>query len=70
MASLLSRFFRRFRRDTPEWQRARLLIEAVDRGGIPTIPGIVHAIARDLHLETDPQESIMTVVDKIRRAIR
>lgn len=68
--SIAGRLAQKGRRDSAELKRARLLIEAVDRGGIPTIPGIVHSIARDLHLEVRSEDSIMTIIDKIRQTIR
>ena len=57
-------------RTSPERKRAKALLAAVDKGGIPTIPGRVNAIARDLGLEVRSSEPIEVTVERIRRAVR
>jgi len=49
--------------------RARALIEAVDRGGVPSNPAIVNAIARDLGLEVSRQAALEDTVARIRDAL-
>ena len=57
-------------RASPEIKRAKALLAAVDKGGIPTIPGLVHSIASDLGLEVRSSEPIEVTVARIRRVIQ
>lgn len=50
-------------------QRARSLIDAVDRGGVPSNPTIVNAVARDLGLEVSRQAALEDTVKRIREAV-
>ena len=60
-----------FRRPAPlsDYARARLLIAAVDRGGIPLNPARVNAIARDLGLEVPRQAPVEATLERIRLAL-
>ena len=49
--------------------RARQLIEAVDRGGIPLNTARVNAIARDLGLEVSRKASVEDTIARIRLAL-
>ena len=49
--------------------RARALIEAVDRGGIPSNPAIVNGLARELGLEVGRNAPIEETIDRIRQAV-
>ncbi|HEY7805050.1 MAG TPA: MFS transporter, partial [Orrella sp.] len=50
-------------------QRARSLIDAVDRGGVPSNPAIVNAVARDLGLEVSRQAPLEDTIKRIREAV-
>lgn len=52
-----------------EIDRARALIAAVDRGGIPLNPARVNAIARDLGLEISRQAAVEETIERIRTAL-
>ena len=71
----LFRFFawRRLRLREPsafaEIERARQLIAAVDRGGIPLNPARINAIARDLGLEVSRRAPIEETIQRIRAAL-
>lgn len=49
--------------------RARQLIAAIDRGGMPLNPAKVNAIARDLGLEVARQAPVEETIERIRQAI-
>lgn len=66
---LVSRLFRRQPEPRDELRRARALIAAVDRGGIPLNPARVNAIARDLGLEVSPRAAVEDTVARIRAAL-
>jgi len=53
----------------PEIWRAKRLIAAVDRGGIPLDPARVNAIARDLGLEVSRKAPVEETVRRIRDAL-
>ena len=50
-------------------QRARALIEAIDRGGVPSNPAIVNAVARDLGLDVGRQAAMQETISRIRQAL-
>ncbi len=58
-------------RPTPlsENARARQLIAAIDRGGLPLNAARVNAIARDLGLEVSRKAPIEQTVQRIRQAL-
>lgn len=49
--------------------RARSLLAAVDRGGIPLNPAKVNAIARDLGLEVSVRAPVEETIGRIRAAV-
>lgn len=49
--------------------RARQLIAAIDRGGMPLNPAKVNAIARGLGLEVSRQAPVEETIERIRRAV-
>ncbi len=53
---------------SPE-ERARQLIQAVDRGGIPLNPARINAIARDLGLEVSRKSRPEETIERIRLAL-
>lgn len=53
----------------PEVQRARQLIAAVDKGGLPLNPAIVNQIARALGLDVSSRSPIDQTVERIRQAL-
>ena len=67
-ARLAARFFR-----PPavldDYDRARNLIAAIDRGGIPLNAAKVNAIARDLGLEVSARAPLDGTVERIRLAL-
>lgn len=54
------------RKALSEIERARMLISAIDRGGIPLNPARVNAIARDLGLEVSRKAPVEDTVERIR----
>ena len=60
-----------FGQPTPlsDYARARQLIAAVDRGGIPLNPAKVNAIARDLGLDVPRHARVETTIARIRLAL-
>lgn len=52
-----------------EMARARQLIAAIERGGIPLNPARVNAIARDLGLEVSRKTPVEETITRIRAAI-
>jgi hypothetical protein len=52
-----------------EVARARALIAAVDRGGVPLNPAKVNQIARDLGLEVSSRAPVDETIERIRRAL-
>lgn len=59
-----------FRKPLPdELTRARTLLAAIDRGGIPLNPAKVNAIARDLGLEVSTRAPVEETIARIRRAV-
>jgi hypothetical protein len=52
-----------------DYARARQLIEAIDRGGIPLNAAKVNAIARALGLEVSPRARLEETVQRIRQAL-
>ncbi|MDX9944495.1 MAG: hypothetical protein RBS35_06845 [Azonexus sp.] len=50
-------------------ERARQLIQAVDRGGIPLNPARINAIARDLGLEVSRKARPEETIERIRLAL-
>jgi hypothetical protein len=52
-----------------DYARARQLIAAVDRGGIPLNPARVNAIARDLGLDVPRQAPVEATLERIRLAL-
>jgi hypothetical protein len=51
-------------------ERAQSLIDAVDRGGVPSNPAIVNAVARDLGLEVSRQAPLEETIKRIREAVQ
>lgn len=54
---------------SPEVRRARELVAAVDRGGLPLNPLIVNQVARALGLEVSSRAPIDHTVERIRQAL-
>jgi hypothetical protein len=55
---------------SPDVLRARQLIAAVDKGGLPLNPAIVNQIARSLGLDVSTRAPIDQTVERIRQALR
>ena len=53
-----------------ELRRARALLAAIDRGGLPLNPAKVNAIARDLGLEVSRQAPVEATIERIRQALK
>ncbi|HMT81689.1 MAG TPA: hypothetical protein PKD66_15070 [Azonexus sp.] len=71
-AGLFYRLLALFFRQAPavsDYGRARQLIAAVDRGGIPLNPAKVNAIARDLGLDVPRQAPVEKTIERIRLAL-
>jgi hypothetical protein len=54
---------------TNEIERARQLIAAIDRGGIPLNPARINAIARDLGLDVSPKAPVDETIWRVRAAL-
>lgn len=52
-----------------EYQAAKALIKAIDKGGIPLNPAKVNSIARDLRLEVSVTDPIEQTIQRIRHAL-
>lgn len=52
-----------------EFERARALVEAIDRGGLPLMPSKINDIARDLGLEVSRKAPMAETIDRIRAAV-
>lgn len=65
----LARLLRARPQEAPEIARARELIRAIDRGGIPLNPARVNAIARDIGLEVSRKAPVEETLRRIRDAI-
>ena len=52
-----------------DYQQARTLIKAVDKGGLPMNPAKVNAIARDLGLEVSVKDPVEKTIQRIREAL-
>jgi hypothetical protein len=59
-----------FRRPSPEIQAAKALIQAIDRGGIPSNPAKVNDIARRLGLEVSRSAPMSDTIERIRTALK
>lgn len=66
MLTWIRRSFRRSRPPLSDTDQARLLIAAIDRGGIPLDPARVNAIARNLGLEVSPRAPVEQTIERIR----
>ena len=71
LVAMLSWLRRRFAKPSvpPEIVRARLLIRAIDRGGIPLNPARVNEIARDLGLEVSRRAPVEETIARIRACL-
>lgn len=71
LTTMLSWIRRRFAKPDapPEIVQARLLIQAVERGGIPLNPARVNAIARDLGLEVSSRAPVEQTIARIRACL-
>jgi hypothetical protein len=52
-----------------DYARARQLIAAIERGGVPLNPARVNAIARDLGLEVSRHAPAEETIQRIRQAL-
>ena len=52
-----------------EFDRARALVDAIDRGGLPLMPSKINDIARDLGLEVSRKAPIAETIERIRAAV-
>lgn len=53
-----------------DYERARHLITAIDRGGIPLNTAKINAIARDLGLEVSTRAKVDDTIQRIRDALK
>ncbi len=63
---LKSCFLGKRQAETEELSRARSLIKAINKGGIPLNPAKVNAIARDLGLEVSRSAPVEETIERIR----
>jgi hypothetical protein len=52
-----------------EYGRARALIAAIDRGGVPLNGARINTIARDLGLDVSPRAQLDETIQRIRDAL-
>jgi len=52
-----------------EFERARALLEAIDRGGLPLMPSKINDIARDLGLEVSRKAPLPETIERVRAAL-
>jgi hypothetical protein len=52
-----------------EFDRARALVDAIDRGGLPLMPSKINDIARDLGLEVSRKAPMAETIERIRAAV-
>jgi hypothetical protein len=72
MKAFWSRLTNRFKsqdKTPPEIRRARLLITAIDAGGVPLDPARINRIAEDLGLEVSKKARMEDTIARIRRAL-
>lgn len=73
MHAILRRLFRRFQpvpRPLSDIERARQLIAAIDRGGIPLDKSIINRIAESFGLEVSRSARTEDTIERIRAALR
>ena len=58
------------RQDLSDIEQARLLITAIDRGGIPLNPARVNHIARNLGLEVSTRAPVDQTIARIRACVQ
>lgn len=68
-AGWLKRLFRKPPPPLDDLGRARQLIAAIDRGGMPLNPARINAIARGLGLEVSRKAAVEETIERIRRAV-
>jgi hypothetical protein len=56
--------------EPPEVTRARALLDAIDRGGLPLNPARVNAVGRDLGLEVSVRAPMDQTIERIRAALQ
>ena len=49
-----------------EFDRARALVDAIDRGGLPLMPSKINDIARELGLEVSRKAPMTETIERIR----
>ncbi len=52
-----------------EFDRARALVDAIDRGGLPLMPSKINDIARELGLEVSRKAPMTETIERIRAAV-
>lgn len=57
-------------KEPPDIARARTLIRAIDRGGVPLNPAKVNAIARQLGLEVSRRAPVEQTIERIRAYLK
>jgi len=65
----LFKFFFKKKQNPTDIDRARLLIEAIDKGGIPLNPAKVNAIGRSLGLDVPVSAPVPETIERIRAAL-
>jgi hypothetical protein len=56
--------------EAPEVARARALLDAIDRGGLPLNPARVNSVGRDLGLEVSVRAPMEQTIERIRAALQ
>jgi hypothetical protein len=67
--SWLRRWLVRGQPEAPEIARARALVNAIDKGGVPLNPARINAIARDIGLEVSLKAPVEQTIQRLRDAV-
>jgi hypothetical protein len=69
MKWLIHFLFRKRTKESPEQQKARQLIKAIEQGGIPTDPILVNKVGRSLGLEISPSAPMEQTIERIAQIL-
>lgn len=62
--------FNWFKRDSEDVKKAKALLKAIDRGGIPTNPIKLNHVARRLGLEVSPSAPMAETIERMRAFLK
>lgn len=59
-----------FKRDSEDVKNAKVLLKAIDKGGIPSNPIKLNHVARRLGLEVSPSAPLAETIDRMRAFLK